>query len=94
LIIAWLKTSLAEEIFFRGFIGKRLIDRLGFLRGNGLQSVIFAAVHVAIFGLLVDLWGFGPAWLGAGGGALVAALVVWLGCGFLAPEPAARQAPA
>ncbi|RPI16369.1 MAG: CPBP family intramembrane metalloprotease [Ignavibacteriae bacterium] len=49
LITAWLKTSLSEEIFFRGFIAKRLINGLGFQAGNLLQSAIFGIVHVLIF---------------------------------------------
>lgn len=52
LIIAWIKTSLAEEILFRGFIAKRLIKRLGYKTGNLLQSLIFAAVHLLLFWVL------------------------------------------
>ncbi len=49
LIIALLKTALAEEIFFRGFVAKRLISWLGFQKGNILQAVIFGIIHTAIF---------------------------------------------
>jgi uncharacterized protein len=49
LIIAWFKTSLAEEIFFRGFIAKRLVNWLGFQVGNIIQSVIFATIHLVLF---------------------------------------------
>jgi energy-converting hydrogenase Eha subunit B len=66
-------------------------------RATGIMQTGFfmgGLVGPAIFGLLVDLAGFGPAWLGAGAGALVAALVVWLGCGLLAPEPPPREAAA
>lgn len=49
LIIALLKTSLAEEILFRGFIGKQLIRRIGFRMGNLLQSLIFGFVHLVLF---------------------------------------------
>ncbi|MGC2237681.1 MAG: CPBP family intramembrane glutamic endopeptidase [Pyrinomonadaceae bacterium] len=52
IIIAWFKTSLAEEILFRGFIAKRLINRLGFQTGNILQALIFAVVHVLLFWIL------------------------------------------
>jgi membrane protease YdiL (CAAX protease family) len=34
-----------EEILFRGFIGKRLIDRFGFQIGNTTQTVLFGPVH-------------------------------------------------
>lgn len=49
LITALVKTSLTEEIFFRGFIGKRLINGLGFDRGNLIQAVIFGMLHVVLF---------------------------------------------
>ncbi|WP_159886602.1 CPBP family intramembrane glutamic endopeptidase [Paenibacillus puerhi] len=46
---SFLQTSFSEELFFRGFIGKRLINRLGFQIGNLLQCVIFGAVHALLF---------------------------------------------
>lgn len=49
LIIALFKTSLSEEIFFRGFIAKRLINKLGFRTGNIIQSLIFGLVHLVLF---------------------------------------------
>ena len=49
LIVALIKTSLSEEIFFRGFAAKRLIRWLGFRVGNLLQAVIFGAIHVLLF---------------------------------------------
>lgn len=49
LIIALIKTSLAEELLFRGFIAKRLIAWLGFRVGNLLQAVLFGAVHILLF---------------------------------------------
>lgn len=49
LLIAWIKTSLSEEIFFRGFVAKRLIAWLGFNTGNVIQSAIFGLVHFALF---------------------------------------------
>lgn len=49
LIISLLKTSLSEELFFRGFIGKLLIAKLGFKYGNLLQAFIFGIVHVLLF---------------------------------------------
>lgn len=49
LAIAWIKTSLSEEILFRGFIGRRLIGRFGFRAGNLLQAALFGVLH----GLLI-----------------------------------------
>lgn len=51
IVMAWIKTSLSEELFFRGFLGKRLIRRYGFQAGNLLQAGIFGAVH----GILIAL---------------------------------------
>lgn len=48
-VMALIKTGLTEEIFFRGLIGKRLINLLGFWIGNTAQAIIFGAVHLAIF---------------------------------------------
>lgn len=45
LVTAWIKTGLTQEIFFRGFIGARLIAWLGFARGNLLQAVLFGGIH-------------------------------------------------
>ena len=49
IITAVLNTSLAEEIFFRGFIAKRLINMMGFKIGNLIQASIFAIVHSILF---------------------------------------------
>ncbi|GEK90699.1 CPBP family intramembrane glutamic endopeptidase [Alkalibacterium kapii] len=43
------QTGVSEELFFRGFIGKRLIEKLGFNTGNFLQSVIFMIPHYLTF---------------------------------------------
>lgn len=40
-------TSPGEEIFWRGFVQKRLMDRLGTVPGYLCASAIYAAVHVA-----------------------------------------------
>lgn len=50
-IIGTLNTALAEEIFFRGFIGKKLVGKLGYKTGNLLQAVIFGIVHLALVAL-------------------------------------------
>jgi len=49
LIIALIKTSLAEEILFRGLIAKQLINKLGFSIGNILQATIFGVIHLLLF---------------------------------------------
>ena len=49
LILFGLQTGISEEIFFRGFIGKRSIDKFGFLRGNILQTMIFMTPHMFTF---------------------------------------------
>ena len=48
-MLAIFKTGLTEEIFFRGLIGKRLINLAGFWVGNSLQAALFGAVHLLIF---------------------------------------------
>lgn len=45
-----MKTGIAEEIFFRGFIAKKLIKLLGYSKGNFLQAIIFAFPHFVISG--------------------------------------------
>jgi len=49
LLLAFIQTGFCEELFFRGFIGKRLIARIGFTRGNLLQALLFASVHSLVF---------------------------------------------
>lgn len=48
-IVAFVKTALAEEIFFRGLIAKRLIGLAGFWPGNVIHAALFAAVHMLLF---------------------------------------------
>ena len=60
-------------------------------RATGImQSGFFAGgvVGPTVFGVFADSWGFGPAWLAAAAGSLVAAAVVGVGRSALAPEPA------
>ena len=47
IIFSFFATALAEEILFRGFIGKRLCGRLGFCIGNTLQALLFGLLHGA-----------------------------------------------
>ncbi len=51
LMMAIFKTALSEEIFFRGLIGKRLINGFGFWTGNTIQAAIFGAIHLLIFAI-------------------------------------------
>lgn len=51
-LIAWFKTSLSEEILFRGFLARQLMARYGFVAGNLLQAVIFGVLHLLLFWLL------------------------------------------
>ncbi len=44
-----MKTALAEEIFFRGFIAKLFVRWMGPVPGNILQALVFALVHVLLF---------------------------------------------
>jgi membrane protease YdiL (CAAX protease family) len=51
IIFAFLSTGLAEEILFRGFLGKRLCNKFGFAAGNTIQAVMFGLLHgAAMFG--------------------------------------------
>jgi membrane protease YdiL (CAAX protease family) len=56
LIISLLKTSFAEEILFRGFIAKRLTNKLGFKTGNILQATFFGLVHLLLFWYLTETY--------------------------------------
>jgi membrane protease YdiL (CAAX protease family) len=48
LLMAWVKTSLSEEILFRGFIGKQLMKMMGFRLGNMVQAMVFGFVHLLL----------------------------------------------
>ncbi len=52
LVYAIFNTSLPEEIFFRGFLQKRLANKFGFLIANIVQSALFGLIHgIMFFGL-------------------------------------------
>ncbi|MBX2875526.1 MAG: CPBP family intramembrane metalloprotease [Saprospiraceae bacterium] len=56
-LVAILKTALAEEIFFRGFLAKRLIAMTNFWTGNVIQAVIFGAIHSLLFATMTaNFW--------------------------------------
>ncbi len=47
IIILWsvVQTSLSEEVFFRGFLMKRLIHKFGYKIANLTQAAIFGLIH-------------------------------------------------
>ncbi len=49
LIYSFLQTGLSEEIFFRGFLTKRLVNAFGFARGNLIQGLLFGLMHGVLF---------------------------------------------
>ncbi|MGF1586121.1 MAG: CPBP family intramembrane glutamic endopeptidase [Bacteroidales bacterium] len=44
-----LKTGVGEEIFWRGFLGKRLCEKFGFQTGNMIQAILFGLLHAIPF---------------------------------------------
>lgn len=55
LIYAIFNTSLPEEIFFRGFLLKRLSNKFGFRIANVIQSIILGLLHGIMFFSLVGV---------------------------------------
>lgn len=49
LIYAFVQTAFSEELFFRGFLTKRLIHKFGFKVGNIVQGLLFGAMHGILF---------------------------------------------
>lgn len=49
LIYSIIQTGLSEEIFFRGFLGKRLINKFGYTLGNAIQALLFGLMHGVMF---------------------------------------------
>lgn len=53
----FIRTGLAEEIVFRGFILKRISGKWGFAAGNTIQALLFGALHGVPFGLAThNVW--------------------------------------
>ena len=52
-IYAVFNTSLPEEILFRGFILKRLANKIGFTKANFIQGILFGILHGVMFFPLV-----------------------------------------
>lgn len=53
LVFAWIATSLSEEIFFRGFLTKRLINKFDTQMGISIQATVFGVLHMAMIAPLV-----------------------------------------
>ena len=53
---SFIKTGLSEEIFFRGFLGKRFINKFGFSVGNTVQASLFGLLHGLPIGLASGNW--------------------------------------
>lgn len=54
LIYSFFQTGLSEEIFFRGFLTKRLINKFGFQLGNSIQGFLFGLMHGVLFMMLLN----------------------------------------
>lgn len=54
LAYGYIRTGLAEEIVFRGFLLKRIKNRFGFQTGNLIQAVLFGLMHGIPFGLVTQ----------------------------------------
>lgn len=56
-IYSFIQTGLSEEILFRGFIGKRLVNRFGLNIGNLIQGILFGLLHGIMFVSIAGLFG-------------------------------------
>lgn len=52
LVQAFIQMGLSEEIFFRGFLTKRLINKFGLTTGNAIQGIVFGLLHAAMIAAL------------------------------------------
>ncbi len=57
LIYAFLQTGFSEELFFRGFLTKRLVMKFGFKIGNFIQAFLFGLIHGIMFMKLAGMLG-------------------------------------
>ena len=55
IIYAVFNTSLPEEILFRGFILKRLMNKIGHFVGNIIQSILFGCLHIILLINIIDV---------------------------------------
>ncbi|MBO3446131.1 MULTISPECIES: CPBP family intramembrane glutamic endopeptidase [Clostridia] len=53
LLFSMINTGLSEEIFFRGFLGKRLCSKFGFTAGNLIQGLLFGLLHGAMLFIVI-----------------------------------------
>lgn len=79
---AMVQTGLSEEILFRGFLGKRLSARFGFLTGNLLQASLFGLIHGMLFLLIGNV-----SWIAALLITLITGLGGWI-LGYLTEKAA------
>lgn len=49
IIYALVHTSLSEELLFRGFLLKRISNKLGYRTGNIIQAIVFGLLHGLMF---------------------------------------------
>ncbi|WBW96936.1 CPBP family intramembrane glutamic endopeptidase [Oceanirhabdus sp. W0125-5] len=76
LLRAVIQTAFLEEVLFRGFIGKRVSSKFGFITGNIVQSIIFGIPHGLPFILVYKNYIVGITLII--GAAAVGALQFWL----------------
>ena len=55
LIYSFLQTSLPEELLFRGFLLKRLVNHMPFFFANTIQAIAFGLLHGILFASLVSI---------------------------------------
>ena len=55
LIYSFLQTSLPEELLFRGFLLKRLVNHMPFFFANTIQAITFGLLHGILFASVVSL---------------------------------------
>ena len=55
LIYSFVQTGLSEEILFRGFLTKILVNRLGFKSGNTIQGIVFGLLHGIMFVSIIGI---------------------------------------
>ena len=55
LIYSFLQTSLPEELLFRGFLLKRLVNHMPFVFANTIQAIAFGLLHGVLFASVVSL---------------------------------------
>ena len=54
IIYSFVQTGFTEELFFRGFLLKRIQSKFGFKTGNIVQSILFSLLHCAMFFTLTN----------------------------------------